>query len=124
MRDVSDKGAVGIAGNHIVVPAADFTPELLDSSLRRHVHGTVSVNQVAFGHMRDHGGRVVNTGSSVEAAGQRRGSTGDAASAASKGRNDDPALDLAPAFVFLASDVSRYVTGQILAADRGLHMFD
>jgi 3-oxoacyl-[acyl-carrier protein] reductase len=38
------------------------------------------------------------------------------------GRVGDPYDDVAPAVVFLASDDSRYVNGQLLNADRGQHV--
>ncbi|WP_346008212.1 SDR family oxidoreductase [Janibacter terrae] len=46
------------------------------------------------------------------------------ASAARKplGRNGDPELDIAPVVVFLASEMSRFVTGELIHADGGLHM--
>ena len=45
-----------------------------------------------------------------------------AAAMAPLGRNGDPEDDIAPAIVFLASDLSRYVTGELLHVDGGLHM--
>lgn len=38
------------------------------------------------------------------------------------GRNGDPELDIAPVVVFLASEMSRYVTGELIHVDGGLHM--
>jgi 3-oxoacyl-[acyl-carrier protein] reductase len=38
------------------------------------------------------------------------------------GRCGDPELDIGPAVVFLASDLSRYVTGETLHVDGGLHL--
>lgn len=38
------------------------------------------------------------------------------------GRNGDPEEDIAPVVVFLASDMSRYVTGELIHVDGGLHM--
>ncbi|MDB5424628.1 MAG: family oxidoreductase [Phenylobacterium sp.] len=38
------------------------------------------------------------------------------------GRNGDPEEDIAPAVVFLACDMSRFVTGELLNVDGGLHM--
>jgi 3-oxoacyl-[acyl-carrier protein] reductase len=38
------------------------------------------------------------------------------------GRNGDPEEDIGPALVFLACDMSRYVTGELLHVDGGLHM--
>lgn len=38
------------------------------------------------------------------------------------GRPGDPELDIGPAVVFLASDMSRYVTGVTLHVDGGLHL--
>jgi NAD(P)-dependent dehydrogenase (short-subunit alcohol dehydrogenase family) len=176
-------GVVDIAGNHIVAPASELTPEELDKTLRSHVHGTVYVNQAAFRHLRETGGRIINTGSGVAPLGQRRGSMGgDAHYAAAKGaihawtrgiarewgpfgitantvvpaaqtpmyralRDSmtpemlavhnasmameipiggalgDPDTDFGPVVVFLASDMSRFVTGQVIAANGGLYMF-
>jgi NAD(P)-dependent dehydrogenase (short-subunit alcohol dehydrogenase family) len=38
------------------------------------------------------------------------------------GRNGDPEEDIAPVVVFLASEMSRYVTGELIHVDGGLHM--
>jgi NAD(P)-dependent dehydrogenase (short-subunit alcohol dehydrogenase family) len=38
------------------------------------------------------------------------------------GRNGDPEADIAPVAVFLACEMSRYVTGETIHADGGLHM--
>lgn len=38
------------------------------------------------------------------------------------GRVGDPESDIAPAAVFLTSDMSRYVTGQTLNVDGGIHI--
>lgn len=38
------------------------------------------------------------------------------------GRSGDPELDIGPAVVFLSSDMSRYVTGETLHVDGGLHL--
>jgi len=38
------------------------------------------------------------------------------------GRCGDPERDIGPAVVFLASDMSRYVTGELLHVDGGLHL--
>ncbi|AKU12333.1 MULTISPECIES: SDR family NAD(P)-dependent oxidoreductase [Rhodocyclales] len=38
------------------------------------------------------------------------------------GRCGDPELDIGPVVVFLASDMSRYVTGEMLHVDGGLHL--
>lgn len=38
------------------------------------------------------------------------------------GRNGDPELDIAPVVIFLASEMSRYVTGELIHVDGGLHM--
>lgn len=38
------------------------------------------------------------------------------------GRSGDPELDVGPAVVFLASELSRYVTGETLHVDGGLHL--
>ncbi|HEY0560370.1 MAG TPA: SDR family oxidoreductase [Frankiaceae bacterium] len=38
------------------------------------------------------------------------------------GRNGDPEEDIAPVVVFLASEMSRYVTGELINVDGGLHM--
>lgn len=38
------------------------------------------------------------------------------------GRTGDPEADIAPVLVFLASEMSRYVTGQLIHVDGGLHM--
>lgn len=38
------------------------------------------------------------------------------------GRNGDPELDIAPVVVFLASDMSRFVTGELIHVDGGLHL--
>ena len=47
-----------------------------------------------------------------------------AQSAASKplGRIGDPEADIAPVVLFLASEMSRYVTGELIHVDGGLHM--
>lgn len=37
-------------------------------------------------------------------------------------RNGDPELDIGPVAVFLASEMSRYVTGEIINVDGGLHL--
>ena len=37
------------------------------------------------------------------------------------GRHADPKEDVAPVFLFFASDASRYITGQALAVDAGMH---
>jgi NAD(P)-dependent dehydrogenase (short-subunit alcohol dehydrogenase family) len=34
----------------------------------------------------------------------------------------DPACDIAPVLVFLASDASRFITGQVVSADGGFMM--
>lgn len=38
------------------------------------------------------------------------------------GRSGDPELDIGPVAVFLASDMSRYVTGEAIHVDGGLHL--
>lgn len=38
------------------------------------------------------------------------------------GRSGDPEFDIGPAVVFLSSDMSRYVTGETLHVDGGLHL--
>jgi 3-oxoacyl-[acyl-carrier protein] reductase len=38
------------------------------------------------------------------------------------GRNGDPEADIAPVVLFLASEMSRYVTGELINVDGGLHM--
>ncbi|ROO88001.1 NAD(P)-dependent dehydrogenase (short-subunit alcohol dehydrogenase family) [Actinocorallia herbida] len=38
------------------------------------------------------------------------------------GRNGDPEHDIAPAVVFLASEMSRFITGELLHVDGGLHI--
>ncbi|WP_109526627.1 MULTISPECIES: SDR family NAD(P)-dependent oxidoreductase [Nocardia] len=38
------------------------------------------------------------------------------------GRNGDPEHDIAPVAVFLASEMSRYVTGELIHVDGGLHL--
>jgi 3-oxoacyl-[acyl-carrier protein] reductase len=38
------------------------------------------------------------------------------------GRNGEPEADIAPVVVFLASEMSRYVTGELIHVDGGLHM--
>jgi NAD(P)-dependent dehydrogenase (short-subunit alcohol dehydrogenase family) len=38
------------------------------------------------------------------------------------GRNGDPEQDIAPVAVFLASEMSRYVTGELIHVDGGLHL--
>jgi NAD(P)-dependent dehydrogenase (short-subunit alcohol dehydrogenase family) len=37
-------------------------------------------------------------------------------------RNGDPENDIGPAVVFLASDMSRFITGELVHIDGGLHM--
>ena len=37
-------------------------------------------------------------------------------------RNGDPEEDIAPVAVFLASEMSRFVTGELINVDGGLHM--
>jgi enoyl-[acyl-carrier-protein] reductase (NADH) len=37
-------------------------------------------------------------------------------------RNGDPEEDVAPVAVFLASEMSRFVTGEMINVDGGLHM--
>lgn len=44
------------------------------------------------------------------------------AAARPMGRSGDPEADIGPAVVFLASDMSRYVTGEMLHVDGGLHL--
>lgn len=39
------------------------------------------------------------------------------------GRSGDPELDIGPVAVFLASDMSRYVTGESMHVDGGLHLY-
>ncbi|GGL41715.1 SDR family NAD(P)-dependent oxidoreductase [Nocardia jinanensis] len=38
------------------------------------------------------------------------------------GRNGDPEQDIAPVAVFLASEMSRYITGELIHVDGGLHL--
>jgi 3-oxoacyl-[acyl-carrier protein] reductase len=38
------------------------------------------------------------------------------------GRNGDPEEDIAPVAVFLASEMSRFVTGELINVDGGVHM--
>jgi 3-oxoacyl-[acyl-carrier protein] reductase len=45
-----------------------------------------------------------------------------AASRKPLGRNGDPEQDIAPVVVFLASEMSRFVTGELIHVDGGLHM--
>lgn len=174
-----------LAGINQRVPAEAITDEDWSRMMDNHARGTMLTNQAAFAYLKDHGGRIINTGSGAAIQGQPalgvKDAVGDAHYAAAKGavmawtrgiarewarygitanslvpasrtpmyergrslmspaalathdafmevalplggRLGDPDRDLAPAVVFLASDLSRFVTGQVLAVNGGLLM--
>jgi NAD(P)-dependent dehydrogenase (short-subunit alcohol dehydrogenase family) len=159
------------------VPPEDVTEVDLDRMYNTNIKGTVFVNQAAFEHMRQHGGAIINFGSSAgldgsplqgaysaakgavlawtRAVARRWGPFGIRANAVCPmimtpmaaqylasltpdqraayddrigrtitlgGKLGDPDTDFAPAMVFLASDYSRFITGQTIPVDGGHRM--
>lgn len=174
-----------LAGINQRVAAEAITDDDWQRMMDNHARGTMLSNQAAFGYLKDHGGRIINTGSGAAIQGQpamgvedvlgeahyaaakgaimawtrgiarewaRHGITANSLIPAGwtpmyqqgrdqmsreavaahdafletaiplRGRLGDPDEDVAPAVVFLASDLSRFVTGQALAVNGGLLM--
>ncbi|UKA60838.1 SDR family NAD(P)-dependent oxidoreductase [Arthrobacter sp. FW306-2-2C-D06B] len=172
-------GAMDTAGNNERVLAHEMTVEQWQRTFSIHVLGTVFVNQAAFRHLKDKGGRIINCGSGASERGQLvLQNSGNALYASAKGaleswtrgiarewgqygitanvvtpaivtplheevrarqtqeeRDASDALnarliplggkfgdadrDFGPVAVFLASDMSRFVTGRTIRVDGG-----
>jgi NAD(P)-dependent dehydrogenase (short-subunit alcohol dehydrogenase family) len=187
VRDVVDGAVAAMGGLDVLIAnaggwrpstPADLTEDELDLMFDMNVKSTVFSNQVAFEHMKDHGGgRIVNLGSSegvrgnplaphyaiakaaihawtrsaagawgafgvtvnavapaVESRGAERyrenlGPDGAEMLSAQlqmmmpvRGALGDAFEDLGPLMVFLSSEGSRFITGQLIAVDGGLMM--
>ena len=167
-------GMVNVAGIEQVVPADKITDEQWERMLAVNVTGTFLTNQVAFRHLKDKGGRILNFGSdaglgncpdaihysaskgavmsmtrSLAAAWGRYNITVNAMVPAIKtpmfaehlacyseeektafhaamkhhipidGELGDPERDFAPVVVFMLTDGSRFMSGQLISVNGG-----
>jgi len=168
---------VNPAGVEAAWPAEEIPDEEWDRVFDIHVRGTFHTNQVAFRHLREGGGRIINFGSGAGIRGQRGSAHYSAAKGAIMawtrtvaqewarygitvhsvvpaawtqqydqhrarmtpdqlaahdrmmlstvplgGRLGDAERDIAPVVVFLASDLSHFMTGQAIVVDGGMIM--
>ena len=168
---------VNPAGIEAAWPAEDIPDEEWDRVFDVHVRGTFHTNQIAFRHLREGGGRIINFGSGAAIRGQRGSAHYSAAKGAIMawtrtvaqewarygitvhsvvpaawtqqyddhrarmtpdqlaahdrmmlgavplgGRLGDAERDIAPVVVFLASDLSHFMTGQAVVVDGGMIM--
>ena len=99
-------------------PLLEHTAEMFDLSFGTGFYPTVHLMQACHPQLKQARGSVVNFGSGSALDGMPT-QTSYAAAKVPLQRIGDPETDIAPVVVFLASDDSRYMTGQTLMADGG-----